>query len=104
MYKTLFIFFCIFLLYSDISYGASIKRNRTNLKRFLFGNDEVKEIPELDWNTIKYKTLEVKTKEIEMTPKELYAKIEECIAKCQKQVNSNITSRDQCIARICDIY
>ena len=104
MCKSWIIFFCIFLFCADICFGASIQINRINSKRFLFGNDEVKEIPELDWNTIKYKTLEIKAKEIKMTPKQLYAKIEECIKKCQKTINSNITSRDQCIAQTCDIY
>ena len=99
----LFSLFCTVSYLTDKCHGASIQMNRTNLKRFLFSND-VKELPELDWNTIKYETLDIKAKEIEMTPKQLYAKIEECVKKCQKIVNSNITSRDQCIAKTCDIY
>jgi hypothetical protein len=100
----LFSLFCTVSYLTDKCHGASIQINRSNLKRFLFGGNDVKELPELDWNTIKHETLDIKTKEIEMTPKQLYAKIEECVKKCQKIVNSNITSRDQCIAKTCDIY
>ena len=108
--KLIFFFFLLTITANVYSNAAplefnEINLNALNLKRFLFSQDtEEVEKPELDWNTIKYKTIDINTKEIEMAPKEFYKKVQDCIEKCQKTVNSDLYARDQCIAKTCDIY
>ena len=105
MSKKIFFLLSLLVLIANCSNAATINSDALNERRFLFSSDvEEVEQPELDWNTIKYKTINVNVNEIEMTPAELYAKVQECIKKCQKTIKSDFSARDQCIAKTCDIY
>lgn len=60
-------------------------------------------VPDLDYNSVKYDNVELKTEEISMEPAELIAKVLECIEKCRESMSKN-SYRDKCLAKTCDIY
>lgn len=79
--------------------------NELNKRFFGLMNDQPQiDEPEPDWNASNYKEIKIDAKEIEMKPNELYSKIEDCIQKCMSEVNSDKSYRDNCVAKICDIY
>ena len=62
-------------------------------------------MPELDWNHIKFKEVTPDFKEISLTSKELYEKIEKCVNECMKDPKKGgFGGRDNCVAKHCDIY
>ncbi|CAF0734695.1 unnamed protein product [Brachionus calyciflorus] len=73
-------------------------------KRFLFSDTPVIDEPDEDWNSLKFDEIELDTSEIGIKPDDLYLKIKECVQKCMKEVNSDRSYRDNCIAKMCDIY
>jgi hypothetical protein len=103
IYVSLLVIFIISQAYLINCATIDIEKAKES-KRFLFGSDEVVEKPELDWDTIQSVTVNVNVKEIEMIPKDFYKKVEECIEKCMKSINSDRSARDQCVAKTCDIY
>ena len=64
--------------------------------------ESMKTKPKIDWDTQSYKQMNIKTKEINLTPAQLYAKIDKCVEECMH--NRHSTYRDNCIAKHCDIY
>lgn len=58
--------------------------------------------PEIDWDSVAHKQIDLKTKEIMLTPTGLYAKIDKCVEECMQKGHSMY--RDNCIAKHCDIY
>jgi len=61
-------------------------------------------MPELDWDHIKFKEVSPSFKELRLTPKELYEKIEKCVDECLKDPKRGKLGRDNCVAKHCDIY
>jgi len=119
MFKNnLIIFYCCFtlLLISFNVESASIetKRQLLSVLQSLFGGGsqvESSTLPEPDWSSLNYKELNPETKEKNISPEELYAKVEECVKKCLDQKNNksntklfSFSFRDNCVAKFCDIY
>ena len=98
------LYLCLLLFVVGILFVTSTPIDKTIKKRFLFSDEPAEEEPEPDWNTLNFQEIKLDTKEIELKPKDLYSKIQECIEKCMKNVNSDFSIRDNCIAKICDIY
>lgn len=91
------------------------RRSLGSLFGSLFGSndDEYKELPDVDWSKVKFKTIKLDTKEIEFTQKKLFETVEECVKRCvsklednkkQKQALFQWSWRDKCIQSECDIY
>ncbi|RNA09062.1 hypothetical protein BpHYR1_048278 [Brachionus plicatilis] len=95
----LYLAFCIFIQ-SIFTYPIENQLN----KRFFGLSDDGPQVdePEPDWAN--FKEIKIDTKEVEMNPSDLYSKIEDCIKKCMKEVNSDKSYRDNCVAKMCDIY
>lgn len=66
------------------------------------GHKASKPKPEINWDSVDYKQIDLKTKEIMLTPTELYAQIDKCVEECMQKRPSMY--RDNCIAKHCDIY
>jgi len=98
MKKVLFVLIALAIC-CVLSEAASFRR-----KRFLFGSDEVQELPELDWNTVKFQEMNFNAKEENIDQNQLFDKVLECVKKCMQTINSDVEFRDKCIAKVCDIY
>ncbi len=79
------------------------KRQFLNLFASIMG-EEQSELPEIDWRTIIKKSVKLKVKEFEIDEKILFQKVEECVKKCLEKSNPDRLYRDNCIAKLCDIY
>lgn len=99
---------CLVLLALQQSKSAPFeaKKQMQSIIGSIFGgtkNEEIIEIVELDWNTIKFDEIKLNTQEIEIQPSELYKKVLDCIKKCMENMPTN-SYRDKCLAKTCDIY
>jgi hypothetical protein len=94
----------VFLLITLACFWALSEAASLRHKRFLFGSDEVEELPELDWNTVKFQEVNFNAKEENFGQNQLFEKVLECVKKCMQTINSDVDFRDKCIAKVCDIY
>ena len=60
------------------------------------------DVPDVDWNTLNFKVKEFKTKEISLSPTDLFAKINKCVQLCKESHSKSL--RDNCVSQKCDIY
>jgi hypothetical protein len=60
--------------------------------------------PEPQWETLKHKEIQIKTKETGMKSSEMYSKVLECVQKCLKQRQFKSSFRDNCVRETCSIY
>lgn len=103
--KTIF-YTCMAILCLKSQLEATpVKFNMLKLINHMYGlgNETVTEMPELDWDTIDYREVTLKTNELEMSSKQLYEQVEECVKICMKNRKQS-HRRDNCIAKHCDIY
>lgn len=98
----------LFLTLLILSFIQSVMSSpiEINLERRFFGFDDQPQVdePEPDWNSLNFNEIKIDTKEIEMKPNELYSEIEDCVQKCMKEVDSDKSYRDNCLAKMCDVY
>ena len=88
------------------------ERSLGSLFGSLFGSgstEEYKELPDVDWSKVKFKTIKLETKEVEFTQKKLFDAVEECVKRCESKLKENKQQfqwswRDKCIQSECDIY
>lgn len=77
-----------------------------NFEKRSFGFDDQPQVddPEPDWNSFNFEEIKIDAKETEIKPSDLYSQIEDCVQKCMKEVNSDKSYRDNCLAKMCDVY
>lgn len=110
--RSIFVAICLILVIVNRSESAPMKQavEKRGLESFISNvvmksvdSETAPEVPDLDYNTVKFDNIVLKTFEIELDPKELYARVLECIEKCRASMSKN-SYRDKCLAKTCDIY
>lgn len=107
--KFIIVSLCLTLLIVQQSQAAPANvHKKRDLESFLESMlrpdaEEEPQEPELDWDTIKFEEITLNTKELDLQPSQLYAKVLECVKNCMQNLPKN-SYRDNCIAKTCEIY
>ena len=93
---------CIFRLVEPINGIAISNHKRFGMFDNFFGSQE--QNPEPDWNSIKHRTIKLKARAKAFSHADYIANTKECIKKCIVKKGSDVSLRDNCLSKMCDIY
>ena len=108
MASKVFIYICLFLigLFCSQSQLEAVPLNTSidDMIKSMLGISEtnIYDVPDVDWNTLNFKVKEFKTKEINLSSTDLFAKINKCVQLCKQ--SHSLSLRDNCVSQKCDIY
>ena len=103
---------CLLVVLVSVSNAQQLTRKREGLGSLmstLFGSiggsnsDEQKpEAYEPEWTD--FKTIQLNTGEKELSQRDLFDRVKQCIDECVKKLGSSRSFRDKCVQEVCDIY